>query len=113
MSLLFAEETLGGILLYIALGRHFIFPLVLLGWFTFLALGGHVSTFTLFLQEPYFFLSTHGYQFIDTPFVLMCVVGNFERPVLRWKMVKDVVDQEGFRNDFIEFLQLSKNVPHL
>ena len=89
VSLLFTEETLG-IFLNTTLGRYFAFSLQF-GLIFALSMRCQHCTFTLFHHQSPFLLNTHGHEFINWPFILMCVVRDFEGSILMRECVQDVV----------------------
>ena len=116
VSFLFTEKTLF-VFLNVKFRRNLLLPFLTGLRFSFLSfiLRHQHDTFSWFHQWPSFLLNTHGHQLIDRPLILMCVVKDFERSILKRKNVKDKVNQKGagFRHFYFELIQLSHYVPYL
>ena len=71
-------------------------------WFTFndcaLSHSCHYNILIYFHHQPFFFLNTHGQEFIDWPFVFMCVVRNYEQFKWRWKSDQNIMHKKNFRH---------------
>lgn len=87
VSLLFTKGT-PGVLIFLNVDRKFSFPFSLSGWLLILVEGHHMCIFTHLLDQCAFLLNTYGQEFIDQPFFLICVIGNFERSILWGKGCK-------------------------
>ena len=111
VCLLFTKESLG-FLLYVSLGKTYAFPFVF-GLVFILSLVCQNCTLSQFHQQSFLLLDTHGHQCIDGPFILMHVVGYFERSVLLRESVQDVVHKKSFRHIHLQVLQLGRYISHL
>lgn len=76
------------------------FPFILRSIHPFLSysliMNDHISTFKPIILHPFLSLHTHG-QKIHTWTIFLCKIRDLERPILKWKWVKDKINQEWLR----------------